>query len=55
MPLPYPRNKAKMGKVLGEWKRGKLHSGSKRGPMVKNRAQALAIAFSEARRKSKKP
>jgi hypothetical protein len=38
----------KMHKVMGEFKRGKLHSGSKKGPLVKNRKQAIAIAMSEA-------
>mgnify|MGYP001570706595 CR=1 FL=1 len=40
----------KVGKVLGEFKAGTLHSGSKGGPMVKNRRQAMAIAMSEARK-----
>ena len=43
----------KVGKVMHEFKTGALHSGSKKGPMVKNRKQAIAIALSEAR-KSKK-
>ena len=37
----------KVGKVMGEFKRGTLHSG-KGGPVVKNRRQAVAIAMSEA-------
>lgn len=40
-------NQAKIGKVMGEFKRGKLHSG-KGGPVVKSPKQALAIAMSEA-------
>ena len=40
----------KVGKVMGEFKRGALHSGSKKGPLVKNRAQAVAIGLSEARK-----
>lgn len=40
---------AKMSKVMGEYKAGELHSGSKSGPVVKDRKQALAIALSEAR------
>lgn len=42
--------KSKVGKVLGEFKAGKLHSGSKKGPLVKSKDQALAIGLSEARK-----
>ena len=35
-------------------KKGKRHSGSKKGPMVKNPKQALAIGLSEARKKGDK-
>jgi hypothetical protein len=42
--------KGKVGKVMGEYKRGKLHSGSKKGPKVKSRKQAVAIGLSEARK-----
>lgn len=35
---------------MGEFKRGTLHSGSKKGPAVKSRKQAVAIALSEQRR-----
>ena len=44
----------KIGKVMGEFKAGKLHSGSKKGPVVKSRKQAVAIALSQAGM-SKKP
>ena len=44
---------AKISKVMGEFKRGQLHSGSKRGPKVKSRRQAIAIALSEKRRSMK--
>lgn len=44
---------AKVGKVMGEYKEGTLHSG-KGGPMVKNRKQAIAIALSEASKTGKK-
>ena len=40
----------KIGKVMREFKAGTLHSGSKKGPMVKNPKQAIAIALSEAGR-----
>ena len=39
---------AKVGKVMKEYKEGKLHSGSKKGPEVTSRKQAVAIALSEA-------
>lgn len=35
--------------VMGEFKRGTLHSGSSRGPVVTARPQAIAIALSEQR------
>ena len=35
---------------MHEYKEGTLHSGSKKGPMVKNRKQAIAIALSEQRK-----
>jgi hypothetical protein len=44
----------KIPKVMSEYKAGELHSGSKSGPVVKNRKQALAIALSEARAAGKK-
>jgi len=34
--------------VMGEYGKGELHSGSKEGPVVKSRKQAIAIALSEA-------
>lgn len=42
-----PKAKKKVEKVMGEFKRGKLKSGS--GQKVKSRDQAIAIALSEAR------
>lgn len=36
-------------KVLHKFKHGELHSGSKKGPVVKNRKQAIAIMLSEKR------
>ena len=41
---------AKVSKVMHEYKSGDLHSGSKKGPTVKSRPQAIAIALSEARK-----
>jgi hypothetical protein len=46
--------KAKVAKVMREFKGGKLHSGSKKGPVVKNKKQAVAIALSEAKMTKKK-
>ncbi len=40
----------KVRKVMKEYKFGKLRSGSKEGPKVTSRKQAVAIALSEARR-----
>lgn len=44
---------SKIKKVLREFKAKKLRSGSKKGPLVKSKDQALAIALSEARRNKK--
>ena len=38
----------KVAKVMREFKGGKLHSGSKKGPKVTSKKQAIAIALSEA-------
>lgn len=45
---------AKVKKVMKEFSEGKLHSGSKKGPEVKSRKQAVAIALSEARKAGSK-
>ena len=54
-----PRTKAakarKVDKVMKEYKEGKLHSGSKKGPKVRSRKQAIAIALSESGQSRKKP
>lgn len=47
------KGKTKVAKVMGEYKRGTLHSGvdpkgPKKAPVVKSRKQAIAIALSEA-------
>ena len=42
------RNKAKL--VTREFKVGKLHSGSKHGPIVTNPAQKTAIMLSQSRK-----
>lgn len=40
----------KVHKVMHEFKHKQLHSGSKHGPLVKSRPQAVAIALSEAKK-----
>ena len=45
------QRKRKVSKVMKEFKNRKLRSGSKKGPKVKSRKQAVAIALSEARKK----
>lgn len=48
------KKKSKVAKVMREYKEGKLHSGSKKGPEVTNPKQAIAIALSEARKSGEK-
>jgi Family of unknown function (DUF6496) len=45
-----PAAKNKMQKTMHEYKEGSLHSGSKKGPVVKSRKQAIAIGLSQARK-----
>jgi hypothetical protein len=47
------KEKTKVKKVMKEFEEGKLHSGSKKGPVVKDKNQALAIGYSEARKGKK--
>ena len=42
--------KSKIEKTMHEFKTKTLHSGSKHGPQVKSRKQAVAIALSQARK-----
>lgn len=44
------KGQKKVHKVMKEFEEGKLHSGSKKGPEVKSKKQAVAIALSEARK-----
>ncbi len=52
MPVGPTRTKAEKQKVvhteMKKFKTGALHSGSKKGPVVTNRKQAIAIAMSES-------
>lgn len=43
-----------MKATMDEFKAGNLHSGSKTGPKVSSRAQAIAIGLSEERAAGKK-
>ena len=45
-----PKN---MKGVMDEGKQGQLHSGSKKGPVVRNQKQAIAIGLSEQRQMGK--
>ena len=50
---------AKIGKVMGEFKKGTLHAGVNpkgpaKAPMAKSRKQAIAIAMSEAGKMKRK-
>ncbi len=44
----------KIKKVMNEFEEHKLHSGSKKGPIVSNPKQAIAIGLSEARKAGEK-
>ena len=44
----------KINTVMSEYASGKLHSGSKSGPKVTSRKQAIAIGLSEERRSKMK-
>lgn len=44
------KGQKKIGKVMTEYEHGELHSGSKKGPEVTSKKQAVAIALSEARK-----
>ena len=50
MPIKGQSPKEVMHTEMGEFKRGELHSGSKHGPVVKSRKQAVAIGLSESRK-----
>jgi hypothetical protein len=52
MNMKMTKKQAKIGKVMGEYKEGSLHSG-KSGKVVTNPKQAIAIAISEASKKAR--
>jgi hypothetical protein len=52
--MPKGKGKATVKDVMHKFKAGSLHSGSKKGPVVKNKKQAIAIALSEAKKSKKK-
>jgi hypothetical protein len=45
--------KERMAEEMARFKRGEMHSGSKSGPVVTNRDQAIAIALSTSRQSKK--
>lgn len=47
--------KDKVHQEMHKFKYGQLHSGSAKGPIVKDRQQAIAIALSEAGLSNKPP
>lgn len=49
-PKVAPGKPDKIEKTLHEWKEGSLHSGSKEGPLVKSKSQAIAIALNQQRK-----
>ncbi len=48
------KGKGKVAKVMHEYGEGDLHSGSKTGPVVKSRSQAIAIGLAEAGKRTRK-
>ena len=42
----------KVARAMYEFKHGDLHSGSKKGPKVRSRAQAIAIGISEQQKEN---
>lgn len=52
--MPKGKGQATIKNVLHRFKAGDLHSGSKQGPKVTSRKQAVAIAISESKPKGAK-
>lgn len=55
MPVKGQSPKETVHTEMHKFKHGQLHSGSKTGPVVKDRQQAIAIALSEAGLSNKPP
>jgi hypothetical protein len=53
--MPKGQGRATVKDVMHKYKHGALHSGSKKGPIVDDRQQAIAIALSEAGLSNKSP
>ena len=51
---PKKANKKRIKEEMHKFKEGKLHSGSKKGPIVTNPEQAIAISLSESGQSKKK-
>ena len=51
---PKKNKRARMKSEMDKFSEGKLHSGSKKGPVVTDRAQAIAIGLSESGQSKKK-
>lgn len=52
--MPVAKGRAGVKQEMAKFKAGSLHSGSKTGPKVTNRKQAIAISLSEAGLSNKK-
>lgn len=46
--MPTKKGQAGMRDCMAEWKSGTLHSGSKKGPVVQDRQQAIAICLNKS-------
>jgi len=53
MPLKSKSKKEIIKTEMKKFKEGKLHSGSKKGPIVSDAKQAIAISLSEAKKRKK--
>jgi hypothetical protein len=53
--MPVPKGREGVKEEMEKFKAGDLHSGSKSGPKVTSRKQAIAISLSEAGMSKRKP